>query len=154
VGDLNNEQHAALRKLINQASPVLPYRHVDEGWQHPDLIDIPERTGTVIVHMRCSSGADAVTENASYFLHQRSGTYHPVLYFSFDAYDVRFNTCEAMLRTFIARIVCNRLQTERMLSATMETIITYEALHRPSLLIEAERVQSIERKFGWNHCTC
>ncbi|KAF5228396.1 hypothetical protein FANTH_14527 [Fusarium anthophilum] len=143
MGELNNEQHVALRKLINQASPVLPYRHVDESWQHPDLIDLPERRGTFIVHMRCSSGAEAATENASYFLHQRSGTHHPLLYMNFDAYDVRFNTCEAMMRTSIARIVCNRLQTEHM-AATMNIFIPYEASPRPDLFNQTEKLQHIE----------
>ncbi|EMT67993.1 Ankyrin-1 [Fusarium odoratissimum] len=144
MGDLNDEQRVALRKVINQASPVLPYLQADEDWQHPDLLDLPERTETIIVHMRCSSGAEAETENASFFLNNRSGTYHPLLYMKFDAHDIRFNTCEAMLRTFIARISCNRLQTESTVSRTMDTLITFEALHRVTLFNEAERLQSIE----------
>lgn len=144
VGDLNDEQRVALRKVINQASPVLPYLQADEDWQHPDLLDLPERAKTIIVHMRCSSGAEAATENASFFLNNRSGTYHPLLYMKFDAHDIRFNTCEAMLRTFIARISCNRLQTENTVSRTMDTLINFEALHRVTLFNEAERLQSIQ----------
>ncbi|KAF4956355.1 hypothetical protein FGADI_3932 [Fusarium gaditjirri] len=129
MDDLNDQQRVALRKVINQASPVLPYRQVDEEWQHPDLQDLPERRETIIVHMRCSSGADTVAENASFFLNKRIGTYHQLLYMKFDAHDIRFNTCEAMLHT---------------ISRRMDTLINFEALHRVNLFNEAERLYSIE----------
>src|SRR6478752_4122746 len=112
VGNLTDEQHVALRKMISQASPVQPYQKVDEDWQNSDLLELPKRKEALIMHMRCSSGTEAATENASFFLDKnRSGTFDPLLYIKFDTHDIRFNNCAAMLRTFLARFICNRLQT-------------------------------------------
>ncbi|KAI1010438.1 hypothetical protein LB503_004992, partial [Fusarium chuoi] len=75
MGSFTGEQHVALRMIINQASPVQPYQNVDNNWQNPDLLDLPKRKETLIMHMRCSSGAEAASENASFFLDKnKSGT--------------------------------------------------------------------------------
>ncbi|KAF4435097.1 ankyrin 1 [Fusarium acutatum] len=143
MGGFTDEQHVALRKIINQASPVLPYQNVDDDWQNPDLLDLPKRQETTIMHMRCSSGAEAASENASFFLDKnRSGTFHPLLYMKFDAHDTRFNNCDAMMRTFLARIVCNRLQTETVASRSMDDLIRSGALHRTNLSEELETLRS------------
>ncbi|PNP78022.1 hypothetical protein FNYG_08748 [Fusarium nygamai] len=143
MGGFTDEQHVALRKIINQASPVLPYQNIDDSWQIPDLLDLPKRKETIIMHMRCSSCAEAASENASFFLDQnRSGTFHPLLYMKFDAHDIRFNNCDAMMRTFLARIVCNRLQTESVASRSMDDLLRSGALHRTNLSEELETLRS------------
>lgn len=133
--------------IINQASPVQPYQNVDNNWQNPDLLDLPKRKETLIMHMRCSSGAEAASENASFFLDKnKSGTFHPLLYMKFDARDTRFNNCDAMMRTFLARIVCNRLQTESVASRSMDGLIRAGALHRNNLSEELETLRSANGK--------
>ncbi|KAF5974771.1 ankyrin 1 [Fusarium coicis] len=147
MGGFTDEEHVALRKIINQASPVLPYQNVDENWQNPDLLDLPKRKETMIMHMSCSSGAETASENASFFLDQnRSGTFHPLLYMKFDARDTRFDNCGAMMRTFLARIVCNRLQTESVASRSMDDLLRSGALHRTTLSEELETLRSAKGK--------
>ncbi|ENH71719.1 Ankyrin-1 [Fusarium oxysporum f. sp. cubense race 1] len=131
------QQHVALRKMISQASPVQPYQKVDEDWQNSDLLELPKRKEALIMHMRCSSGTEAATENASFFLDKnRSGTFDPLLYIKFDTHDIRFNNCAAMLRTFLARFICNRLQTGSLVSRPLNTLIRCEALYRFALFTE------------------
>ncbi|KAF5686699.1 ankyrin protein 1 [Fusarium denticulatum] len=97
MGDLTDDQHVALLKMISQASPVQPYHKIDEDWHNPDLLELPKQKEALIMHMRCSSGTEAETENASYFLDKnRSGTFDPLLNIKFDAHDVRFNNCTAI----------------------------------------------------------
>ncbi|KAL6912633.1 hypothetical protein FSST1_010393 [Fusarium sambucinum] len=111
-GDLTDKQHIAFRKIVNLASPVFPYRKVDTSWQYPDLLDLQKVNKDYIVHMRCTGRAEEVSENASLFLDKhKKNIFHPLLFMKFDAYDVRFNNCEAMLRSFLARFTCNRLQS-------------------------------------------
>ncbi|KAF5713778.1 ankyrin 1 [Fusarium mundagurra] len=145
MGGLTDEQHIALHKIISQASPVQPYQRIDEEWQNSDLLELPKRKETLIIHMRCSSGAEAASENASFFLDKnRSGTFHPLLYMKFDARDTRFNNCDAMMRTFLARIVCSRLHTAKsVVSRSMDDLLRSGALHRTSLSGELETLRSI-----------
>ncbi|KAG5783264.1 hypothetical protein H9Q73_003087 [Fusarium xylarioides] len=147
MGGFTDEQHIALRTIINQASPVQPYRRIDEEWKNSDLLELPRRKETLIIHMRCSSGAEAASENASFFLdNNRSGTFHPLLYMKFYAHDTRFNNCDAMMRTFLARILCNRLQTESVASRSMDDLIRSGALHRTNLSEELETLRSAKGK--------
>ncbi|KAF5700246.1 ankyrin protein 1 [Fusarium globosum] len=143
MGDYTDAQHDALRRMIDQASPVLPYRRVDDNWHNSDLLELPKRKETLIMHMRCSSGAEAASENASFLLDKnRSGTFDPLLYMKFDAHDSRFNNCDAMMRTFLARIVCNRLQTESVVSGSMDDLMNSGALHRTNLSEELDTLRS------------
>ncbi|OBS20434.1 hypothetical protein FPOA_06804 [Fusarium poae] len=119
TGGLTDKQHVAFRKLVNQASPVFPYRKIDTSWQHPDLLELPKVNKNYIIHMRCSHGADELSENASFFLdNHRKGIFQPLLFMKFDANDVRFNNCEAMLRSFLARFTSNRLQSGDFVART------------------------------------
>ncbi|VTT56479.1 unnamed protein product, partial [Fusarium fujikuroi] len=137
MGDLTDDQHVALRKMISQASPVQPYQKIDEDWHNSDLLELPKQKEALIMHMRCSSDTEAETENASYFLDKnRSGIYDPLLYMKFDAHDTRFNNCDAMLRTFIARFLSNRMQTGSFVSRPLDTFVRCEALHRTNLFSE------------------
>ncbi|SCV58166.1 related to ankyrin 1 [Fusarium fujikuroi] len=137
MGDLTDDQHVALRKMISQASPVQPYQKVDEDWHNSDLLELPKQKEALIMHMRCSSDTEAETENASYFLDKnRSGIYDPLLYMKFDAHDTRFNNCDAMLRTFLARFLSNRMQTGSFVSRPLDTFVRCEALHRTNLFSE------------------
>ncbi|KAG4285125.1 hypothetical protein FPRO06_06385 [Fusarium proliferatum] len=142
MGDLTDDQHVALRKMISQASPVQPYQKVDEDWHNSDLLELPKQKEALIMHMRCSSGTEAETENASYFLDKnRSGIYDPLLYMKFDAHDTRFNNCDAMLRTFLARFLSNRMQTGSFVSRPLDTFVRCEALHRTNLFSELWDIQ-------------
>ncbi|KAF5542954.1 ankyrin 1 [Fusarium napiforme] len=135
VGNLTDLQHAALRKLTNQASPVLPFRKVDPDWQHPELIELQKRKETLLMHIRCSSGTEEVTETASFFLHRnKSSEFHPLLYMKFDTHDVRFNNCDAMIRTFLARLVCSRLGTGDFVSDILDVHTILGTLHNRTLL--------------------
>ncbi|KAH7177288.1 ankyrin repeat-containing domain protein [Fusarium sp. MPI-SDFR-AT-0072] len=137
MGSLTDEQHVALRKMISQASPVQTYQKIDQDWQNSDLLELPKRKEALIMHMRCSSGTEAATENASFFLDKnRSGTFDPLLYIKFDTHDIRFNNCGAMLRTFLARFLCNRLQTGNLVSRPLNALIRCEALYRFALFAE------------------
>lgn len=147
MGDLTDDQHVALRKMISQASPVQPYQKIDEDWHNSDLLELPKQKEALIMHMRCSSDTEAETENASYFLDKnRSGIYDPLLYMKFDAHDTRFNNCDAMLRTFIARFLSNRMQTGSFVSRPLDTFVRCEALHRTNLFSELWDMQGTKGK--------
>ncbi|EKJ75841.1 hypothetical protein FPSE_04021 [Fusarium pseudograminearum CS3096] len=119
-GDLTDEQHVALRKIINQASPVFPYEDIDTTWQHPGLLELAEANDNCIIHIRCSHGADRLSENAAFFINNHSTG--PLLYMKFDTHDVRFNNCEAMLRLFLARLACNKLQSGGLVGGDSQNI--------------------------------
>ncbi|KAF4501632.1 ankyrin 1 [Fusarium agapanthi] len=137
MGDLTDDEHVALRKMISQASPVQPYRRIDEDWQNSDLLELPKRKEALIMHMRCSSTTEAETENATYFLDKnRSGTFDPLLYMKFDSHDIRFNNCDAMLRTFLARFLSNRINTGSFVDRPLDALVRCEALHRNNLFAE------------------
>ncbi|KAF9772119.1 hypothetical protein IL306_010177 [Fusarium sp. DS 682] len=142
MGNLTNMQHFVFRKMINRASPVLPYQKVDETWQSPDVLELPKRKESLIMHMRCASHTEAASEGASFFLDSnRSGTFHPLLYMKFDAHNARFNDCESMLRTFLVRLSCNRLQTGAFVTRLLNTFMRLEGVDRDSLFDEFESVQ-------------
>ncbi|KAM0350446.1 hypothetical protein ACHAP4_010013 [Fusarium culmorum] len=119
-GDLTEEQHVALRKVIGQASPVFPYQDIDTSWQHPDLLELPKANDNCIIHMRCSHGADRLSENAAFFINNHSTG--PLLYMKFDTHDVRFNNCEAMLRSFLARLACTELKSGGLVGGDSQNI--------------------------------
>ncbi|UZP40540.1 hypothetical protein NXS19_008356 [Fusarium pseudograminearum] len=119
-GDLTDEQQVALRKIINQASPVFPYEDIDTSWQHPDLLELPEANENCIIHMRCTHRSDRLSENAAFFINDHSTG--PLLYMKFDAHDVRFNNCEAMLRSFLARLACSKLQSGGLVGGDSQNI--------------------------------
>lgn len=119
-GDLTEEQHVALRKVIGQVSPVFPYQDIDTSWQHPDLLELPKANDNCIIHMRCSHGADRLSENAAFFINNHSTG--PLLYMKFDTHDVRFNNCEAMLRSFLARLACSKLQSGGLVGGDSQNI--------------------------------
>ncbi|KAF5537760.1 ankyrin 1 [Fusarium mexicanum] len=142
MGDLTGDQHAALRKMISQASPVQPYHKIEEDWQNSDLLELPKRKEALIMHMRCSSATEAETENATYFLDKnRSGTFDPLLYMKFDADDIRFNNCDAMMRTFLARFLSNRINTGSFVERPLDALVKCEALHRANLFAELWDIQ-------------
>ncbi|CAG1996634.1 unnamed protein product [Fusarium graminearum] len=119
-GDLTEEQHVALRKVIGQASPVFPYQDIDTSWQHPDLLELPKANDNCIIHMQCSHGADRLSENAAFFINNHSTG--PLLYMKFNTHDVRFNNCEAMLRSFLARLACSKLQSGGLVGRDSQNI--------------------------------
>ncbi|KAM0297326.1 hypothetical protein ACHAPM_009859 [Fusarium culmorum] len=119
-GDLTEEQHVALRKVIGQVSPVFPYQDIDTSWQHPDLLELPKANDNCIIHMRCSHGADRLSENAAFFINNHSTG--PLLYMKFDTHNVRFNNCEAMLRSFLARLACTELKSGGLVGGDSQNI--------------------------------
>lgn len=133
--------------MINQASPVQPYQKIDEDWHNSDLLGLPKQKEALIMHMRCSFDTETETENASYFLDKnRSGPYDPLLYFKFDAHDIRFNSCDAMMRTFLARFLSNRIHTGRFVSSLLDTLVRCEALHRTNLFTKLWDMQGTKGK--------
>ncbi|KAF4961922.1 hypothetical protein FSARC_9963 [Fusarium sarcochroum] len=116
VGDLPDHLHASLRQLINQVPPIYPYNKSEGNYTlaFPQLDDFLKSGPEQIVHLRCASNnpyaTERVAERARMLLIDKKMLTRPLLYFKFNAHDIRFNNVSTMLQTFVARILFNRLK--------------------------------------------
>lgn len=83
---------------------------VVEGF--PELDDLMDPFDNKIIHLRCTHGNTSTTawvsERARIYLQAKRVTSQPLLFFNFDAHDVRFNNALAMLQTFNSRLLFHR----------------------------------------------
>ncbi|KAM0419066.1 hypothetical protein ACHAPT_012005 [Fusarium lateritium] len=107
--ELPDNLYPSLRQFVNQASPIYPYIKNDMMTDFPELEGLVNPFDDRIIHLRCThanaSTTAWVSERARRYLQARKEASQPLLFFKFDAHDVRFNNASAMLQTFISRFI-------------------------------------------------
>lgn len=97
-------------------------------------------TSSRILHIQCDSDADLTSERVINYLKVRKTDLQIPLYFNFKAHDIRFNSIEAMLGSFLTQILYNRPQ-----------IFNFD-INDVSSSVERYQAWPIENKYsGWEH---
>ncbi|KAM0339918.1 hypothetical protein ACHAPU_010750 [Fusarium lateritium] len=110
IGDFPDHIHDILDRLLKQAPPVYPYLKTEPNYTtaFPELERLLKSQGESIIHFRCSpsypNSTERVSERARIWLGDKKSAARSLLYFKFDANDVRFNNASSMLQAFITRI--------------------------------------------------
>ncbi|KAF5020075.1 hypothetical protein F66182_7917 [Fusarium sp. NRRL 66182] len=100
------------QRLINQTPPVYPYLQAEtDSVVIPELEDLAKAGDERIVHLRCTPSnppaTERVSERARIFLIDHKKMSQPLLYFKFNAHNIRARNVTAMLQTFLARLILN-----------------------------------------------
>jgi ankyrin repeat protein len=103
----------AMRKVLQQASPVRPLSEPGRLPLGLDLGPISSTLGNHLLHVRCSSETSATSQAIYRFLDSSELSRQVVVYFQFDRYDHRFNNVAAMLTTTLASFYHNEIRSEK-----------------------------------------
>lgn len=108
----------SLPMLLTQGSPVHPLQMHDTSAPDLGLFDSNEvfqnwldGTGASVLHVHGTSGVCEISEHIFRHLQahrdgsQARSSTQAILYFAFDRYDMRFNSLQAMLSTFLAQLI-------------------------------------------------
>ncbi|KAL6354269.1 hypothetical protein LRP88_11595 [Fusarium phalaenopsidis] len=110
--EMPDHLYPALRQLLDQASPIYPHMKTEVIESFSELDDLIDPFDNQIIHLRCTHANTSTTawvsERARLYLQYKRDTSQPLLFFKFDAHDIRFNNALAMLQTFNSRLLFHR----------------------------------------------
>ncbi|KAF4999620.1 hypothetical protein FGRMN_2368 [Fusarium graminum] len=148
IGDFPNHIHDTLDRLLKQAPPVYPYLKTEPNYTtaFPELESLLKAQGESIIHFRCSpsypNSTDRVSERARIWLGDKKSAARSLLYFKFDAHDVRFSNASSMLQTFITRMfLAYQKEGEMVVKAHMERLYETETKTMHDLFDEFQFVR-------------
>ncbi|RSL52164.1 hypothetical protein CEP54_011048 [Fusarium duplospermum] len=125
--ELPGRLYPVLYQLLNQASPVYPHVKPEAIESFSELDDLVNPLDDKIIHLRCTHANTSTTawvsQRARLYLQCKRETGQPLLFFKFDAHDIRFNNALAMLQTFNSRLLFLRpRETERACKGITELL--------------------------------
>lgn len=117
---MSNESFDVLRQRLRRASPIYPSLEGHGFFNISELENLAQKESSQIIHIQCPSGASSVSEKVQNYLREARTTDDLLLYFRFNAQDIRFSTVTNMLERFIIQIIFNRTNT---LGASMDRVL-------------------------------
>ncbi|KAF5125249.1 Ankyrin-1 [Metarhizium anisopliae] len=109
-GEYTPSQVNILRRVADQAPLCYPSLNEAAEMDQSAVDGAIKLKGNHILHVQCSSGTVIASEMVRTYLRDSS---QMMLYFRFDAHDVRCNSSQAALASFVAQIIFQCLETRR-----------------------------------------
>ncbi|KAH6886747.1 ankyrin repeat-containing domain protein [Thelonectria olida] len=108
---------------------------LDDDWLgrvavgNAELAGLADVDSDRIIHIQCPSGAEIVAGQVRNYIDSTRPRDQMLLYFPFKPHDVRFNSIQIMLKSFVAQIRFNRVQSlNKQITAFLDGINARQAL--------------------------
>lgn len=108
-GEYSLDSIKAFRKVLKQTSPIYPSLEGKAAVGSPEFQGLIDAQSPRILHLRCSSDAGLASERVRNYFDTSRPKGQMLLYFRFQANDIRFNNVDVMLEAFFSQTCYNRL---------------------------------------------